>query len=97
MVKQPIHQDLTMWNIYVPNTGASKYTQQILTFEGWNKNTIRVKHFNFFENLKTELPHHPAILLSYTTHKINSTTELPGKPQIKNLHVRPDTIKFLEK
>lgn len=62
-----------------------------------NKNTVRVKHFNFFENLKTELPHHPAILLSYTTHKINSTTELPGKPQIKNLHIRPDTIKFLQK
>ena len=62
-----------------------------------NKNTIRVKHFNFFKNLKTELPYHPAILLSYTTHKINSTAELPGKPQIKNLHIRPDIIKFLEK
>ena len=31
MIKGPIQEDITLVNIYAPNKGAPKYTQQILT------------------------------------------------------------------
>ena len=45
MIKQSIHQeDITIVNIYAPNTGAHKYIKQIL--KGKLENTKTVGDFN---------------------------------------------------
>ena len=48
MIKRLIKEDITIVNIYVPNTGAPRYIKQILTdIQGEiNSNTIIVGHFN---------------------------------------------------
>ena len=49
MIKESIQkEDVTIINIYAPNTGALQYVRQILTsMKGEiNSNTIRVEEFN---------------------------------------------------
>ena len=48
MIKDSIHEDITIINIYAPNIGAPQYVRQILTHikVETDSNTIIVGHFN---------------------------------------------------
>ena len=48
MIKGSIQEDITIVNIYSPNTGAPQYIRQLLTAlkEEINSNTIIVGNFN---------------------------------------------------